>query len=78
MREVVPHEEQESLEPHGKCGAKTRSGDSCKSISMLNGRCRMHGGTSPKGRKHPRWKHGNYSQYPDGFLMRLYYETKTT
>jgi hypothetical protein len=29
-----------------KCGAKTRSGEPCKSRSMPNGRCRMHGGKS--------------------------------
>lgn len=32
------------------CGAKTRSGGSCKGLPMANGRCRMHGGpsTGPK------------------------------
>ena len=29
------------------CGAKTRSGAPCKNAAMSNGRCRMHGGTSP-------------------------------
>ena len=29
-----------------KCGAKTRSGQPCKSRAMANGRCRMHGGTN--------------------------------
>jgi len=28
------------------CGAKTRSGKSCKTPGMVNGRCRMHGGKS--------------------------------
>ncbi|MDO8729281.1 MAG: HGGxSTG domain-containing protein [bacterium] len=28
------------------CGAKTRSGDPCKSPGMKNGRCRQHGGAS--------------------------------
>jgi len=28
------------------CGAKTRSGKSCKNWAMPNGRCRMHGGKS--------------------------------
>jgi len=34
------------------CGAKTRSGEPCRSKAMPNGRCRMHGGTNkgaPKG-----------------------------
>lgn len=30
------------------CGAKTRSGEPCKSKPMPNGRCRMHGGATPK------------------------------
>ncbi len=29
-----------------RCGARIRSGASCKSPAMQNGRCRMHGGTS--------------------------------
>ena len=29
------------------CGAKTRSGKTCKSRAMPNGRCRMHGGPNP-------------------------------
>ncbi|MEH6524393.1 HGGxSTG domain-containing protein [Sulfitobacter sp.] len=40
------------------CGAKTRSGATCKSKGMKNGRCRMHGGTSPGAPKGPR--NGNY------------------
>jgi len=29
------------------CGAKTRSGTPCRSKRMPNGRCRMHGGSTP-------------------------------
>src|SRR6476646_661140 len=29
-----------------RCGAKTRSGRSCRSPAMKNSRCRMHGGSS--------------------------------
>lgn len=45
------------------CGAKTRRGDPCHSWPMPNGRCRMHGGTSPGAPKGNRnaWKHGQYS-----------------
>ena len=45
------------------CGAKTRRGTSCQSFTMPNGRCRMHGGTSPGAPKGNRnaWKHGKYS-----------------
>ena len=41
------------------CGAKTRAGGLCKKPGMLNGRCRLHGGLSPKGRDHWNWQHGN-------------------
>ena len=30
------------------CGAKTRSGGTCRKAGMANGRCRFHGGKSPK------------------------------
>ena len=29
-----------------RCGARTRSGNACRSPAMANGRCRMHGGKS--------------------------------
>lgn len=53
-----------------RCGAKTRSGCSCKAPAMRNGRCRMHGGKScgprtVEGLERSRlanWKHGIYSQ----------------
>ncbi|WP_415110174.1 HGGxSTG domain-containing protein [Hyphomonas sp.] len=44
-----------------RCGARTRAGKPCKSMAMPNGRCRMHGGTSPGARN--AWKHGRYSTY---------------
>jgi hypothetical protein len=52
-----------------RCGAKTRSGTSCKAPAMANGRCRMHGGKStgprtPEGLERSRnanLKHGLYS-----------------
>ena len=40
------------------CGAKTRSGSNCQKHGMLNGRCRLHGGLSPKGRDHWNYQHG--------------------
>jgi uncharacterized protein YjcR len=46
-----------------KCRARTRSGQPCQAPAMPNGRCRMHGGTSPgapKGNKNA-FKHGRYS-----------------
>lgn len=54
-----------------KCGAKTRSGVPCKNWAMENGRCRLHGGKTPKGIASPHWKHGRYSKYlPQGILDR--------
>ena len=38
------------------CGAKTRSGGHCQKYGMLNGRCRLHGGLSPKGKDHWNWQ----------------------
>ncbi|WP_162136956.1 HGGxSTG domain-containing protein [Magnetospirillum molischianum] len=46
-----------------RCGAKTRAGTPCQSPAMANGRCRMHGGTSPgapKGEANGNWRHGAY------------------
>ncbi|MDR3453821.1 MAG: HGGxSTG domain-containing protein [Rhodoferax sp.] len=53
-------------QPHAlpPCGAQTRSGKPCgNTFTLQNGRCRMHGGTSPgapAGNKRA-WKHGIYS-----------------
>lgn len=52
-----------------RCGAKTRSGTPCRGPGMLNGRCRMHGGTSTGPRteqglercRRANWKHGRRS-----------------
>jgi hypothetical protein len=46
-----------------RCEARTRNGSPCQSPAMPNGRCRMHGGTSPgapKGNKNA-LKHGRYT-----------------
>ena len=46
-----------------RCSARTRSGSRCSSPAMPNGRCRMHGGTSPgapKGNSNA-LKHGRYT-----------------
>ena len=42
------------------CGAKTRSGAPCRSKTMPNGRCRMHGGSTPTTNTNA-VKHGFYS-----------------
>ncbi|WP_319588063.1 HGGxSTG domain-containing protein [uncultured Desulfobulbus sp.] len=48
--------------PRAFCGAKTRSGGSCKQPSMQNGRCRLHGGKSLSGKAHGRYKHGQFTK----------------
>lgn len=45
------------------CGARTRTGESCRAAAMSNGRCRMHGGKPLKWWRSPRWRHGRYSKY---------------
>lgn len=41
------------------CGAKLRGSVAhCRKHGMLNGRCRLHGGLSPKGRDHWNFLHG--------------------
>jgi hypothetical protein len=46
-----------------RCGAWTRRGTPCRAPAMPNGRCRMHGGTSPgapRGNANA-FKHGRYT-----------------
>ncbi len=48
-----------------RCGARTRSGDSCRNPAMANGRCRMHGGKSsgaPRGVGNGNFRHGGYTR----------------
>ena len=60
----TPPSENQTLMPARKaCGAKTRSGGTCKQSPMPNGRCRMHGGPTPSGMAAPSYKHGRYSKY---------------
>lgn len=44
------------------CGAKTRKGTPCMSAAMPNGRCRMHGGSTPKGARAHNFKTGMRSR----------------
>lgn len=46
------------------CGAKLRNKDAhCRAPAMANGRCRIHGGKSPRGVDGARYVHGRYSRY---------------
>lgn len=57
-----------------RCGAKTRSGEPCKSYAMQNGRCRMHGGTSLSGIAHANYVEGHWSKYLPGGMKEDYEE----
>jgi hypothetical protein len=57
------------------CGAKTKSRDgTCRKTAMENGRCRYHGGLTPKGISSPNFKHGKYSKYMPTHLSERYEE----
>ena len=47
-----------------RCGAKTRARSPCRSPAMPNGRCRMHGGSSPgapKGEENGNYRTGRFT-----------------
>lgn len=60
MQSTTGAEQKASKRKH--CGAKRRDGKPCRAWAMSNGRCRMHGGASPKGAAHPRTTSGRYSR----------------
>lgn len=44
------------------CGAKTRQGHPCRQpVIEGRNRCHYHGGKSPRGQDHPKYKHGGRS-----------------
>ena len=51
------------------CNAKTKAGTLCKrpagwgTSHVGEGRCKLHGGRSPRGAESPHYKHGRYSKY---------------
>lgn len=51
------------------CGARTRRGSLCQQPAgwgtehPREGRCKLHGGATPRGLDSPNWKHGLYSKY---------------
>ena len=56
-----------SVSRPGRCGARTRSGEPCKSAPVTGRRrCRMHGGAdgsgAPKGTRNGNYKHGRYTE----------------
>lgn len=54
------------------CGAKTRSGATCKNPPVRGmERCRMHGGLSKSGRESATFKHGRYSKHAPARISAL-------
>lgn len=60
-----------------ECGAKTKSGKPCRAPAMANGRCRIHGGATPRGHALPQTTHGRYSKHLPTRLAALYAETES-
>src|SRR5256885_1144228 len=61
-----------SLANVNPCDARTRAGGSCRQPSMPNGRCRMHGGRTPRGLKSPHLRTALYAQdLPPNLLDRF-------
>jgi hypothetical protein len=61
-----------------QCNAKAKStGSRCKNPAILGmTKCRMHGGKSLKGEKHPNYKHGKFSDYLPERMKIIYDEIK--
>lgn len=59
------------------CGAKLRNKAAyCRNKAILvNGRCRNHGGLTPKGISSPHYKHGRYSRHLPTLVRDRYYES---
>lgn len=64
-------------ETSAACGAKLRNRNAnCKNRAvMTNGRCRNHGGLTPKGIASPNYKHGRYSKHLPNHLRDRYNES---
>lgn len=54
------------------CGAKTRQGGVCQNAPMDNGRCRMHGGVTPRGIDSPHYQGKGASKYYPKQLLAIY------
>ena len=62
--EIDPMQKRLPMHLSPRCGARTRSGKACQSGAMPNGRCRMHGGSSPggaRGRANGAYRDGRFT-----------------
>jgi hypothetical protein len=71
-----PPDPVQTVEPYAKnpCGARTRDGTPCRQRAMPNGRCRMHGGRTPKGVAAVNYQGKDRSRYLPKNLRKLYKE----
>jgi hypothetical protein len=60
-----------------ECGAKKKDGTPCKAKAMENGRCRIHGGLTPKGVASPHFKDGIRSKYLPKGLAQAYQDAQS-
>jgi hypothetical protein len=60
-----------------ECGAKKRDGSPCKQPAMENGRCRLHGGKTPRGIASPHFVTGKYSKYLPENLLTAYEDAQS-
>ena len=60
-----------------QCGAKTRTGEACKTPAMANGRCRLHGGKSLAGIASATFRTGRYSKHLPSRLAARYAEAES-
>jgi hypothetical protein len=73
-REAINHWHR-VLRPHAKrCGARRKhDGNPCEQLALKNGRCRMHGGLTPKGDNwhKPVWPNGDGKNWQKRFARKL-------
>jgi hypothetical protein len=60
--------------PEKKCGARTRKGTKCLQPAMPNGRCRLHGGLTPRGLSSANFRTGKYSKDLPANIVERYHE----
>lgn len=57
-----------------ECGAKKKDGTPCRQNAMANGRCRLHGGSTPSGLAASQFRTGRYSKHLPARLANSYQE----
>ena len=73
MMEAIQRKDSDKANYRKLCGAKTKRGTPCKNPGMENGRCRLHGGLTPRGPESKNWKHGRYSKFIPALMTQDYW-----